>query len=454
MSERLAIPDVLLERYLAGELSTAERARIAGAVERDSLLLARLQELERERAEFLAAQPPGPFAHRVAVAVAHSAPPEGRRGWPRLWLLAPSSAAALGILLAVAYVKVSGSDKVGDPFIAAPAGPDGVATPEGSPSGAPADAEPASMAEPSRMSVPATSEEDKPRERSAGEQQDRLDKDAVVPKRRSEPKHKALLRKAERPQRDDAANFAGRGAGAAPGAGASIAPQGNFKPSARETMEHDVAPAESRQQSETPQPRSLPLARPTVSARPAAPPAPAASAADEVGLEMADAAEASEPASKRAAAPAAAKEKKSAGGGAVAPSLVLELHQQGRLVGNRVQAHSPLAITVAAPAAGYLLVLGVRQGRLLPLVSRAGTGARVPEGRSVLPAFDPAVAAKGNTAVLWVVYSHEPLALSSLRVPGGSVQSVLPAQLRARAQERILRLIVDAGDQPASAAPR
>lgn len=90
MNQRVS--DIMLERYLADDLSAEQRARVEAAVKDSPEAQARLHELDALRESFLTADPPEAFAHRLAVRVAHDTPPA--RPWWRS-LLGPSLAVAV-----------------------------------------------------------------------------------------------------------------------------------------------------------------------------------------------------------------------------------------------------------------------------------------------------------------------------------------------------------------------
>lgn len=106
------VPDILLERYLAGDLSPEQRRQIEAQRDASGDVRRRLAELEQERDAFLAVDPPEAFAHRLATrlsteaeGVSGPAVPGRRRLWA--WVLAPSAAAALTVVVAVTVVNVS-----------------------------------------------------------------------------------------------------------------------------------------------------------------------------------------------------------------------------------------------------------------------------------------------------------------------------------------------------------
>ncbi len=91
MNERVS--DLMLERYLADDLSAEQRARVEAAVKDSPTVQARLVELESLRDSFLAVDPPEAFAHRLAVRLEHEAP--AKRPWWKI-MLGPSLAVAIG----------------------------------------------------------------------------------------------------------------------------------------------------------------------------------------------------------------------------------------------------------------------------------------------------------------------------------------------------------------------
>ncbi len=141
MAETRPIPDVLLERYAAGDLAPKERRRIEAQLEASPALKKRLEELEAERRAFLAAEPKERFAHLVVTRLAHQgAPPRRRPLWA--WLLLPSGAAAAAVLVvAVGYSQLV-ADKTSITN-APPRPPDGYAAP--ATEGVPVEAAPAAV---------------------------------------------------------------------------------------------------------------------------------------------------------------------------------------------------------------------------------------------------------------------------------------------------------------------
>ncbi|MBI5510081.1 MAG: hypothetical protein HY903_15090 [Deltaproteobacteria bacterium] len=98
-------PDILLERYLAGDLPAAMAEEVAKLIALSDATRARLRELESERAAFLAANPAAPFAHQLAtrLAVDGGAGPRRRPWWA--WALAPALTAAATAVVVLAVVR-------------------------------------------------------------------------------------------------------------------------------------------------------------------------------------------------------------------------------------------------------------------------------------------------------------------------------------------------------------
>lgn len=88
------LPDLLLERYLCGELPEAEAARVEAAASAQPALAAHLAERRQQKAAFAARRPFGPVAARIEAA---RPPSRLRRLWPAA-LLAPVLATALVLL--------------------------------------------------------------------------------------------------------------------------------------------------------------------------------------------------------------------------------------------------------------------------------------------------------------------------------------------------------------------
>ena len=63
------LPDILLERYLADDLSAELRSQVEDALKSDGDTAERLAFLEKGRGEFLLADPPDQFAHRIVAKV-------------------------------------------------------------------------------------------------------------------------------------------------------------------------------------------------------------------------------------------------------------------------------------------------------------------------------------------------------------------------------------------------
>lgn len=104
MTER--VTDILLERYLADDLSGEQRARVESALETSADAQRRLAELSDLRDSFFATEAPEAFAHRLAVQLAVEQP---SLRWKR-WLLGPTVAVALGGA-AVGVIAVQSTDE-------------------------------------------------------------------------------------------------------------------------------------------------------------------------------------------------------------------------------------------------------------------------------------------------------------------------------------------------------
>lgn len=91
-------PDVVLERYLAGDLELSVRREIEQALEAEPSLAARLERLRASREALLRQFPPPVFARGVALKVRK---PEPRRWSGSRWWLGPSFAAAGGLSVAL-----------------------------------------------------------------------------------------------------------------------------------------------------------------------------------------------------------------------------------------------------------------------------------------------------------------------------------------------------------------
>lgn len=98
--------DIILERYLADDLVPAERRRVDAYLASGGEGRARLEELRALRQQFLSAEPPERFAHKLATRLAVEEQRASSRPWIR-WLLGPSLVAALGAAAVVVMVTTS-----------------------------------------------------------------------------------------------------------------------------------------------------------------------------------------------------------------------------------------------------------------------------------------------------------------------------------------------------------
>ncbi|MGI5863920.1 MAG: anti-sigma factor family protein [Myxococcales bacterium] len=106
MTER-KIKDGLLERFLAGDLDPALRAEIARTLESSEADRARLVELERDSAAFLALHPPGPLVARFEKTTRR------RLHFLQLAPIGLAVAATAAIVLAVQWSNSLGVDRKG-----------------------------------------------------------------------------------------------------------------------------------------------------------------------------------------------------------------------------------------------------------------------------------------------------------------------------------------------------
>ncbi|MEM6531512.1 MAG: hypothetical protein AAF654_02755 [Myxococcota bacterium] len=104
MTER--VTDIMLERYLAGDLNGEQRARVQSAIDASEDAQRRLEELSELRDSFFELESPEAFAHRLAVQLEHEAP---RSRWTR-WLLGPAFAVAVGGA-AIGVIAVQSTDE-------------------------------------------------------------------------------------------------------------------------------------------------------------------------------------------------------------------------------------------------------------------------------------------------------------------------------------------------------
>ncbi len=121
MTARRRIPDVLLERYLAGDLSADLRRHIEREREAHPDTRTRLEELRADRQAFLAADLPADVARRLAgrleITDAVAAPARPRR-W-LTWVLGPS-AAAVATVVVVTVITVTHSADETAPVVTTP----------------------------------------------------------------------------------------------------------------------------------------------------------------------------------------------------------------------------------------------------------------------------------------------------------------------------------------------
>jgi hypothetical protein len=116
-AEEDGVPDLLLEQYALGELSSAEKARIQSRLESDGALRARLAELEASDASILAEAPPAEIAaaiRRRMLSSSGSRPGRPDAGAVRRSALAFPAAAAILVLFGAALARGYLLPSVGD----------------------------------------------------------------------------------------------------------------------------------------------------------------------------------------------------------------------------------------------------------------------------------------------------------------------------------------------------
>ena len=101
MSEPRPLPDALLERYLAGDLTGESLAKVERAIADSPSERARVEELRADSAAFLIRHPPGPLAAKLE---------KPKRSW-LLWLPLAAAAAALLIFFVRPAVEPESSVK-------------------------------------------------------------------------------------------------------------------------------------------------------------------------------------------------------------------------------------------------------------------------------------------------------------------------------------------------------
>ena len=125
---RDAIPDVLLERYLAADLPARRVREIEAQLATSTELRTRVEGLRTASAAYLATQDVDALAHHLVTRLAIE---KDVRRAPRLWrwLVGPSVAAATGLVLSIVYLR----HPEPPPAIAPPAQIPAMATPSAKP---------------------------------------------------------------------------------------------------------------------------------------------------------------------------------------------------------------------------------------------------------------------------------------------------------------------------------
>ncbi len=113
MSER--VPDILLERYLLGELPAVDRARIEKTLARDARLRERLRGIERTNREILEQYPPSKMVTRIRTRAAGAGQPAPRAFRPPVRALVASlTAVAAAAAIFFTYPLYVGGPRVDD----------------------------------------------------------------------------------------------------------------------------------------------------------------------------------------------------------------------------------------------------------------------------------------------------------------------------------------------------
>jgi hypothetical protein len=116
MTETIATPvsDVMLARYVAGDLAGEQLARVERAIGETPGLAERLERMKSERAAFLASTPPHQFAHQVVTRLTVERPAKAK--WQVWWLLPPVTVAT-ALLLGVVYQRALGPQSLSRPAV-------------------------------------------------------------------------------------------------------------------------------------------------------------------------------------------------------------------------------------------------------------------------------------------------------------------------------------------------
>jgi hypothetical protein len=434
---RPAIPDVLLERYLAGDLPASEQSRIDAACETSPELAARLAQLTVERDAFLSADPPAAFAHRLVTRLALE--PKPRKLWS-FWLLAPSgAAAAVALLLAVTYTRLVGDEQPSSTELwrdeAVAKAPAALPTPVLAP--VPAQERKAAAAPPPERRAKAARLRQEGLDERVGQGMGGL---GLLGNSRGSGSGagngRALVQPTPSPK-PSAPTSNDRGPPAAKRelryAEPPPGPRGDRERKAKEADHDDDRrqPAEEERSSrQAPAPAAASEAAPTM--QPEAPP-----------LATDHSAKSDVPAAGIAASPsrAAALEDHA---GAVAPAAIaLELHKDGRwsmlAKGGAVHGGAQLRVAITAPA--HVLVIGVRDGEVWPYVVAGGAARRFTTAPATSPAFTVTVP-RGTADRLLVISAAETFSLAEvtqrLRDSGGA--TAVPERLSRRAQVESVRV--------------
>ncbi len=109
------VSDVMLARYVAGDLHGEQLARVERALGETPGLVERLERMKSERAAFLASAPAHQFAHQVVTRLTVERPTQAK--WQVWWLLPPVTVAT-ALLFGVVYQRALGPQSLSRPAVA------------------------------------------------------------------------------------------------------------------------------------------------------------------------------------------------------------------------------------------------------------------------------------------------------------------------------------------------
>ncbi len=108
------VSDVMLARYVAGDLRGEQLARVERAIGETPGLAERLERMKSERAAFLGSAPPHQFAHQLVTRLTVERPAPQK--WQVWWLLPPVTVAT-ALLIGVVYQRALGPQSLSRPAV-------------------------------------------------------------------------------------------------------------------------------------------------------------------------------------------------------------------------------------------------------------------------------------------------------------------------------------------------